>query len=114
MGTWRQLAVCLELADGVDDVALLAPLVSVSSNADAIKRSKDQWIAWLKRWRTMVVGQGCTREESAKAMRLVSPKYVPREWMLKAAYDKAGGGDFTLVKELFELFKQPYAEQPSF
>jgi uncharacterized protein YdiU (UPF0061 family) len=28
------------------------------------------------------------------------------------AIDKADTGDFTLIDELYELLKQPYAEQP--
>ena len=41
-------------------------------------------------------------------MRNNSPKYVPREWMLIDAYKKADEGDYTVVQELHDLFKQPY------
>jgi len=51
---------------------------------------------------------------AAQQMRLVSPKYVPREWMLVEAYQQAHQqGDkarFDLVKELRDLFQSPYDE----
>ena len=40
------------------------------------------------------------------------PRYVPREWILVEAYEKAAEGDYSLVKELLELFRRPYDEQP--
>jgi len=47
-------------------------------------------------------------------MRRTSPKYVPREWMLVAAYDAANNGDYSVMKELAALFSEPFAEQPTF
>jgi len=47
-------------------------------------------------------------------MRRASPKYVPREWMLVEAYDKASHGDYTSVRELYQLFLRPYDEQPEY
>lgn len=41
-------------------------------------------------------------------MRLVSPKFIPREWMLVDAYTKADKQDYTVLKELQRLFENPY------
>jgi len=48
----------------------------------------------------------------ARRMRATNPKYVPREWMLVQAYERANHGDFGLVHELYGLFLDPYGEQP--
>jgi uncharacterized protein YdiU (UPF0061 family) len=45
-------------------------------------------------------------------MKRVSPKYVPREWMLVRAYTQAQEGDYTVVQQLHKLFERPYDEQP--
>lgn len=45
-------------------------------------------------------------------MRLVSPKYVPREWMLVSAYTAAEGGDYAQLLALQQLFRRPFDEQP--
>jgi uncharacterized protein YdiU (UPF0061 family) len=44
-------------------------------------------------------------------MKQQSPKYVPREWMLVHAYEKAIEGDNAPLLELYQLFKRPYDEQ---
>lgn len=41
-------------------------------------------------------------------------RYVPREWMLVSAYTKAMDGDHSEVKELQQLFEDPFGEQPQF
>ena len=46
------------------------------------------------------------------AMRLASPKYVPREWMLAEAYEAAERGEYAPLRELHELLRRPYDEQP--
>ena len=47
-------------------------------------------------------------------MRRVSPKYVPREWMLVEAYKAAERKDFSVVLKLQQVFKSPYDEQPQY
>ena len=45
-------------------------------------------------------------------MRLASPKYVPREWMLVHAYTAAEKGEYSPLHELHDLLRRPYDEQP--
>ena len=45
-------------------------------------------------------------------MRRISPKYVPREWMLTEAYAAANSGDYSKVHFLQDLFRKPFDEQP--
>ena len=40
-----------------------------------------------------------------------NPKFVPREWMLVHAYERAELGDYVPLLELTELFTRPYDEQ---
>lgn len=111
--TWRQLAATLALPTASDDQRLLEPIISANSHTRRIASRADAWTAWLKQWLALVdKGQG--RQAAAEMIRAASPKYVPREWMLKEAYDAAQKGDFSGTHELFELFKAPYAEQPEF
>jgi len=35
-------------------------------------------------------------------MKLVNPKYIPREWMLKEAYTNAENGYFSKIHELYQ------------
>eukprot|EP01097_Dermamoeba_algensis_P007509 TRINITY_DN4741_c0_g1_i1.p1 TRINITY_DN4741_c0_g1~~TRINITY_DN4741_c0_g1_i1.p1 ORF type:complete len:114 (-),score=15.29 TRINITY_DN4741_c0_g1_i1:148-489(-) len=51
-------------------------------------------------------------ETIARSMRSVSPKYVAREWMLVKAYSAAHNGDYQHLERLYNLFMNPYDEQP--
>ena len=47
-------------------------------------------------------------------MRMVSPKYIPREWMLERAYSAAYRLDFSELLRLQTLFRNPFEEQSNF
>ena len=44
-------------------------------------------------------------------MKLTNPKYAWREWLVVPAYEKAMQGDYSLIKELQQVFSDPYGEQ---
>jgi uncharacterized protein YdiU (UPF0061 family) len=83
-----------------------------------------EWIEWLEYWfisvRKSVLGNdniyshnnstNNSTKNIAREMKRVSPKFIPREWMLVSAYELANKGDFSLVNELQLLFEAPYAE----
>ena len=68
----------------------------------------------LRARRARLRGHGEGLAKVASHMRRVSPKYVPREWMLAEAYTAAENGDNTGVHRLQELFRSPFEEQPHF
>mmetsp|Transcript_44560 Transcript_44560/g.72670 ORF Transcript_44560/g.72670 Transcript_44560/m.72670 type:complete len:628 (+) Transcript_44560:259-2142(+) len=68
---------------------------------------------WLREWLQTLQKQGLANgPEVATAMRHTNPKYVPREWMLVQAYDRANFTDNSMVEELHELFADPYGLEP--
>ena len=44
-------------------------------------------------------------------MKKVNPKYTWREWLVVPAYQRAQQGDYSLIYELQEVFKNPFKEQ---
>ena len=80
----------------------------------------NRWSAWLTKWKSVLgiastTDQNAlssrTREEIARQMNLVNPKYTLREWFVVPAYQQARAENYTLVRELQDVMTQPYAEQ---
>ena len=69
-----------------------------------------QWTHWLQRWRNQIRSCG-NPEVTSEAMKRINPKYTWREWLIAPAYEKAGQGDTSLIKDLQAVFSHPYDEQ---
>jgi len=95
-----------ELSHIPDDVSALKKSFYVETS----QQLDEQWQAWLKRWRDLVIRGGSLAEVSTK-MKQTNPKYAWREWLIVPAYEQAMQGDYTLVKELQEVLSHPYDEQ---
>ena len=80
----------------------------VSSSKELDKR----WMSWLHRWRDTIIRNG-DLEETQALMRQVNPSITWREWLIAPAYQQAEEGDFSLVKEIQEVFQQPYETLPA-
>lgn len=100
------------LSDKADDI--MSPL-SGAFYETLSESNRSKWISILTDW-LYLVHSHCSEASSHPAavsrdMRLVSPKYVPREWMLINAYRAADQGDYTPLTRLQQLFQRPYDEQ---
>lgn len=71
----------------------------------------EKWQSWFNQYHRILQQEPNTDPERKESMNQVNPKYVLRNYMAQLAIDAADQGDYTLVKELHELLKQPYAEQ---
>ncbi len=73
---------------------------------------KTQTVLWLRRYINRVQQDKTEDTQRKQAMNLVNPKYVLRNYLAQLAIDKAEQGDNSLVNELLEVLRHPYAEQP--
>ena len=103
----------------VDYTIFFRELSHIPADVSALKKSfyvktsqqlDEQWQAWLKSWRDLVIKDGNLAEISA-SMKQTNPKYTWREWLIVPAYQQAMQGDYTLVRELQEVLSYPYDEQ---
>jgi uncharacterized protein YdiU (UPF0061 family) len=72
----------------------------------------NRWENWFRNYQEALQEETQTDAQRKAAMHQVNPKYVLRNYMAQLAIDAADQGDYSLVEELYELLKQPYAEQP--
>ena len=70
------------------------------------------WNAWLKIYGERLKQESLSHQQRKEKMDAVNPKYVLRNYMSQLAIDAANEGDYTLIDELYQLLKKPYADQP--
>ena len=69
-----------------------------------------RWNNWLQNWHLQLKGCNVLGARSA-AMQSSNPNITWREWLIAPAYEKAAQGDYSLIKELQDVFSNPYKEQ---
>ena len=98
---------------GSSDEVLLASLSEAYYQPEQLS---DEYRAtlgeWLKRYLTRVERDDATDVMRRDRMNAVNPKYVLRNYLAQLAIDKADEGDFSMVNELLDVLRYPYAEQP--
>jgi uncharacterized protein YdiU (UPF0061 family) len=100
-------------ADAGDDAALIAPLLAAYYAPErATGDDRAALAAWLRRYVARVRSEGRPAAEQRARMNSVNPKYVLRNYLAQLAIDKAEQGDPSLVSELLDVLREPYAEQP--
>lgn len=113
---WRQLACVVERLmnkelDVVTDENMVGLLKDMFYDAPRPRNYITSWANWLREWFKLIHLSTQPPIDVANAMRRVSPKYVPREWMLVQAYTAASREDYSVLFELQQLFDSPYDEQ---
>lgn len=81
----------------------------IKSVTEAIK---DRWNLWFESYADRLQRESISAKAKKENMNTVNPKYVLRNYMAQLAIDDANKGDYKLIDDLFNLLKQPYAEQP--
>lgn len=72
----------------------------------------DRWAAWFADYQKHLEQEELSDAERKLRMDQVNPKYVLRNYIAQLAIDAADRGDYSVISELYDLLKTPYAEQP--
>lgn len=70
-----------------------------------------KWHDWFIYYTSILAKEKIAPQDRVGRMNETNPKYVLRNYMAQMAIDKANEEDYSLIYELFELLKYPYAEQ---
>lgn len=74
--------------------------------------TKEQFTAWLTHWAARVANHDTQKMHTL--MNATNPKYILRNYVAQQAIDAAENKDYSIIHELAEVLKNPYAEQPQF
>ena len=66
---------------------------------------------WLAQYSDRLSQQPSTSEERFMSMNQVNPKFVFRNYLAQQAIDLSEAGDHSMINQLLETFRSPYAEQ---
>ncbi|MBX3273726.1 MAG: YdiU family protein [Sandaracinaceae bacterium] len=102
-------------ADTTDttDERLVAPLADAFYAPDAVGAGERARIAgWLRRYLARARQDGLTDAARRARMDAANPKYVLRNYLAQLAIDAAAEGDPSVVRELLDVLRDPYGEQP--
>ena len=97
-----------KLSDIPDNLASLKNSFYLPINEELNKR----WGVWLKNWKYTLEKEAKIESKSA-SMKSLNPAYTWREWMVVPAYEDAEKGNYDKIKELQNVFNNPYIEQPA-
>ena len=96
-----------------DDESLMAPLLDAYYVPEQLTgEPRAQIGAWLRRYLARAAQDGRPDAMRRERMDAVNPKYVLRNYLAQLAIDQAEQGDYSMVRDLLELLRRPYDEQP--
>jgi len=73
---------------------------------------RGRWDAWLDRYSARIESDGTADGARREAMNGVNPLYVMRNYLAQLAIDASTAGDHRQVRELLDVMRNPYTEQP--
>jgi len=95
-----------------DPMSLLAPIENAFYQPEKVSgEHRAQLAGWLRRYQLRVREDGTPDALRGMRMNLVNPLYVPRNYLAQLAIDKAEAGDYSQVRELLAVLRQPYTGQ---
>jgi uncharacterized protein YdiU (UPF0061 family) len=95
------------------DEARMLPLMNAYYAPDALNAAQQARIGdWLRRYAERVASSGLSNEARRSMMNGANPKYVLRNYLAQQAIDAAESGDASKLRELLEVMRRPYEEQP--
>jgi uncharacterized protein YdiU (UPF0061 family) len=101
----------LELAQASDD-ELITPLLEAYYVPEQLtKEIKNRIALWLRDYAVRIRQDEISDAVRRERMNAVNPNYVLRNYLAQLAIDKADAGDFSMIAEILELLRYPYAEQ---
>jgi serine/tyrosine/threonine adenylyltransferase len=98
------------------EIEMSKPSVDVLQSAfysqEKLQQFRPEFAAWLARYVLRVNEDAQPHAQRVSAMNQVNPRYVLRNYLAQQAIDKAEQGDVSMIYELLDVIRKPYALQP--
>jgi uncharacterized protein YdiU (UPF0061 family) len=100
------------LADVRADTPDLAPLLPAFYRDDLLQQYRGDWEQWLRDYAARLQTDQLPANVQRERMDAVNPRFVLRNYLAQEAIDLAAAGDNSMMVELLDVLRHPYAEQP--
>ena len=108
------VAVTQDALGQASDTVLVQPLLEAYYTPSELRGEALSGVAnWLRRYIRRSLDEKVDSDERRLKMNSVNPKYVLRNYMAQLAIERVEQGDSSVINELLEVLRQPYAEQPA-
>ncbi|PRP66193.1 protein adenylyltransferase SelO [Nonlabens agnitus] len=74
---------------------------------------QNRWMEWLTLYVKRLEKESAFAKARTKQMQQTNPKYVLRNYIAQMVIDQAEAGNYKMLKEVHEMLKNPYDDQPS-
>lgn len=101
----------------VTDEARFSPLLDAYYHPEEVEpgsEARTRISNWLRDRAARVRGEQISAADRRERMNAVNPKFVLRNFMAQLAIDQAEQGEYSLIRELLEVLRHPYDEQPEY
>lgn len=100
---------------GSTDAPALEPATFAHVFYDDARRAAhaDALDDWLRRYRRHVAADGLDAASRRAIMQAANPAFIPRNWVLQQAIDRAESGDVAAIGELLDAIRRPYDDLPA-
>ena len=107
------MTLCFRALEAVDiDAPTLAPFAGAFYDPGKQAAAAPAFASWLERYAARLRDDPLPAEQRRHRMRAANPKYVLRNYLAQQAIDRAEAGDDDGVRELLDVMRRPYDEQP--
>jgi uncharacterized protein YdiU (UPF0061 family) len=100
------------LADLDPDAPTLDPMAEAFYDPAKRQAHRAGLEDWLREYARRLLEEGGDGILRRSRMEAANPLYVPRNWLLQSAIDRAGAGDPEGILELQDVFARPYTRRP--
>jgi uncharacterized protein YdiU (UPF0061 family) len=76
--------------------------------------NRESWTRWFKKYQQRLQQDSVPQDQRTQKMDAINPKYILRNWVAQLAIDESNKGNHQLIRDLLEMLKSPYEEQPKY